>query len=578
MTDLPVCPTCSNPIPLDAPGGLCPVCLLARAQQQETDPLPPPSQNPYSSPTPQELAADFPQLEVLEAIGRGGMGTVYRARQRHLDRLVALKIMRPDLSAQPAFTERFAREARALARLSHPHLVTVHDFGQSPRWCWIIMEYVDGANLRQVLRGGHFTQRQALEIVPQLCSALQYAHDRGVVHRDIKPENILLDQDGLVKIADFGLAKLMAADPSQQVLTATHDVVGTAHYMAPEQIEHSREVDHRADIYSMGVVFYEMLTGGLPLGRFEPPSKSTASSPHLDPVVMRTLAKDPGQRYQQASEVTSAIRQVESQGLATARPIPATASSAVDELDASILVVTGGLLALMALLDLPHSFNSDLKTPQVLVLVIGGLVLWGGIQRLRPQAQRSWTIPAKFLCAVAIPFSVVVQPMLTVVLIVLTFVWFLRYRRGQPVPGPGQLPGSPPAGATAAAAAPPAPHPDRLLWRWLWWTAALMVDIYALLKLLEVEGRHTSHTVGHWILWATVPATLMLFLIYLPRSRDARAAAGPASPSARSGGRILALATLAICVSAIVVGINHIRLLHQYAPGYHFDMSIDTEP
>ena len=169
------------------------------------------------------------------------------------------------------------------------------------------MEYVDGVNLRHALRAGRLAPREALAIVPQICDALQYAHDQGVVHRDIKPENVLLDRTGRVKIADFGLAKLLGKGPDDFTLTRTQQVMGTPRYMAPEQIEKPTTVDHRADIYSLGVVLYEMLTGELPLGRFEPPSHKVQVDVRIDEVVLRTLEKEPERRYQRASQVKTEL-------------------------------------------------------------------------------------------------------------------------------------------------------------------------------------------------------------------------------------------------------------------------------
>ena len=241
------------------------------------------------------------------------MGAVYKARQRRLDRLVALKILPPEVAGHPAFEGRFTREAQALARLNHPHIVTLHDFGESGGLYYFLMEFVDGVNLRQMIAAGKLEPRQALAIVPQVCEALQYAHDEGIVHRDIKPENILLDKKGRVKIADFGLVKLMgsgdpvAAGRAAVALTGSQQVMGTPHYMAPEQMERPQRVDHRADIYSLGVVFYEMLTGELPLGRFAPPSRMVQVDVRLDEVVLRTLEKEPERRYQHASDVKTDI-------------------------------------------------------------------------------------------------------------------------------------------------------------------------------------------------------------------------------------------------------------------------------
>jgi serine/threonine protein kinase len=173
------------------------------------------------------------------------------------------------------------------------------------------MEYVEGTSLRQVVRARATAPREALSIVAQICDALQYAHDEGVVHRDIKPENVLLDRRGRVKIADFGLAKLLGgAGGDDLTLTATRQSMGTPHYMAPEQWERPREVDHRADIYALGVVFYELLTGELPLGRFPAPSRKIDVDLRIDEVVLRALEKEPSLRYQQASEVKTDLEGV----------------------------------------------------------------------------------------------------------------------------------------------------------------------------------------------------------------------------------------------------------------------------
>ncbi len=252
----------------------------------------------------------FPQLEILELIGRGGMGAIYKARQPALDRFVALKILPPQRSLGPNFAERFNREARALARLSHPNIVAVHEFGRVDNLHFFLMEYVDGVNLRQLEQAGRLSPRQALEIVPQICDALQYAHDEGVVHRDIKPENVLVDRKGRVKIADFGLARILNDPPATLRLTGEGQVMGTPHYMAPEQVERPLEVDHRADIYALGVVFYEMLTGELPLGKFAPPSRKVEVDVRLDDVVLRALEKEPALRYQHASDVKTGVEQI----------------------------------------------------------------------------------------------------------------------------------------------------------------------------------------------------------------------------------------------------------------------------
>src|SRR6266850_7129279 len=263
------CPQCGATLPEGALAGLCPACLLKQGAEAETSTQSEPT--PFQPPSVEEVAKLFPQLEIIAFIGKGGMGAVYKARQPGLDRFVALKILPPQVASGPGFAERFNREARALARLSHPNIVAVHEFGQVNGLPFFLMEFVDGPNLRQLEQTGKLSPREALQIVPQICEALQFAHDEGIVHRDIKPENILLDKKGRVKIADFGIAKIMGGE-GEADLTETKGAIGTPHYMAPEQVEKPQEVDHRADIFALGVVFYEMLTGELPLGKFDPPS------------------------------------------------------------------------------------------------------------------------------------------------------------------------------------------------------------------------------------------------------------------------------------------------------------------
>jgi tRNA A-37 threonylcarbamoyl transferase component Bud32 len=307
-----VCPGCGAALADDSPAGLCLRCAQ-EPTRTAADPIRQPGTNtaapagPFAAPAAAELAPHFPQLDVLELIGQGGMGAVYKARQVKLDRLVALKVLPPAIGHDPAFAARFSREARALARLSHPHIVAVHDFGEAAGLFYFLMEFVDGMNLRQRLRGGPLSPAEALTVAAQLCDALQYAHEEGVVHRDVKPENILLDKRGRVKVADFGLAKLLGTTLAEQSLTASQQVMGTVFYMAPEQIETPQQVDHRSDIYALGVLLYEMLTGGLPIGRFAPPSQKAAVDPRLDEVVLRALEKEPGRRYQHARELHAAL-------------------------------------------------------------------------------------------------------------------------------------------------------------------------------------------------------------------------------------------------------------------------------
>ena len=308
------CPHCGKPAPRNLMG-LCPECLLKAGMGTATgEESPRQAAGRFIPPTAQELAEYFPELEIVELIGRGGMGAVYKAKQKALDRVVALKILPPAVGEDQAFAQRFAREAKALAALSHPHIVTLYEFGEAQgktavgdgqRLFYFLMEYVDGVNLRQLMAAGKLAAQEALAIVPQICDALQYAHDRGIVHRDIKPENILLSREGVVKIADFGVAKIIGKTETMGAehqgeqrpeVTGAHRV-GTPAYMAPEQQNNPGEVDHRADIYSLGVVFYQMLTGELPGQQIQPPSRKVQIDVRLDEIVLRALEQEPERRY-----------------------------------------------------------------------------------------------------------------------------------------------------------------------------------------------------------------------------------------------------------------------------------------
>ncbi len=320
-----VCPHCAAAIPADAPGQLCARCVL-NAVATETDAGTTSARQ--APPSLAEVAAAFPGFEVIGLAGVGGMGFVYRVRSRSDGRESALKLLPAALAAEPAFVERFEREARTLARLQHPNIVAVHGFGRAGGFCYLLMEFVEGANLRQAMRSARFSPAEALALVPQLCDALQYAHSQGILHRDIKPENILLDARGVPKIADFGIAKLFGGpeSPDHFTLTQTGQRVGTPHYMAPEQIERPGSVDHRADIYSLGVVLYELLTGELPLGRFPAPSVKAALDARIDEIVFRALSKERELRQQSARQVRHEVESLES---TPARPKAASPSRSV---------------------------------------------------------------------------------------------------------------------------------------------------------------------------------------------------------------------------------------------------------
>ncbi len=271
-------------------------------------------------PPPEALAGVLPGYEITALLGRGGMSAVYKGIQTSLERDVAIKLLSPELSADPEFEVRFHREAKAMARLNHPHIVQIYDYGRTEAGQhYIVMEYVDGSDLHQIVRSGQLDAERTLKAVTQVCDALQYAHSLGFIHRDIKPGNILLNRQGVLKVGDFGLAKLLSesapeaqaqADDGQR-LTRSGAAMGTPHYAAPEQLDGQGDVDHRADLYSLGVMFYEMLTREMPRGAPKLPSRKIASlDARLDGVVFKAMAADPDERYQTAIDLRTDVDQI----------------------------------------------------------------------------------------------------------------------------------------------------------------------------------------------------------------------------------------------------------------------------
>ena len=305
MTDIVAptrCSDCGTVIPPGVPLSQCPSCLLKLAL--EVGRIRHAKGGPIEALPAAEIDRWFSDLEVKSLLGAGGMGAVYLARQPALDRVIALKVVIVDDSEDDLALERFTREAQLLARLTHPQIVTVHEIREHDGHVCLLMEYLEGGNLRTLLRRGLLEERTVISLVEQISAGLSYAHSRGVVHRDIKPENLLLDAGGSVKIADFGLAKLVADDTScSPILTRSGQLVGSAHYVSPEQLEGSEGVDHRADLYALGVVLYEMLTGVRPAVDYQPPSQLRPLDRRFDPLVQKLLKRDPDQRFQNADEV-----------------------------------------------------------------------------------------------------------------------------------------------------------------------------------------------------------------------------------------------------------------------------------
>ncbi|MFD5566048.1 Stk1 family PASTA domain-containing Ser/Thr kinase [Kitasatospora griseola] len=267
------------------------------------------------------------RYRVEQRIAVGGMSTVYRGTDTRLDRAVALKVMHPSLAGDADFTARFIREAKAVARLAHPNVVNVLDQGADPRAVFMAMEYVPGRTLRDLLRDrGALSVRAALDVLEPVLAALGAAHRAGLVHRDVKPENVLITDNGLVKVADFGLVRIMgAADSSTTAATEAGQLLGTVSYLAPEQISQNAPTDQRVDVYAAGILLYEMLTGAKPhtgenaaqvmyrhLHEDVPAPSRTAPAVgrELDALVAAATARDPQARPWDAVELLAAVQRV----------------------------------------------------------------------------------------------------------------------------------------------------------------------------------------------------------------------------------------------------------------------------
>ena len=243
---------------------------------------------------------------VTGKVGQGGIAEIFRARQESLNRDVAIKILFPQFSDDPEILRRFERESVVIARLNHPNIVHVIDKGKAGNRYYFVMEYVDGASLREVIDSEKIPLRNKLEMIAHVCKALDYAHKNGVIHRDIKPANILVDRQGNPRVADFGIAQIVGTPESE--ITASDLVMGTLAYMSPEQKVSSTNVDQTTDIFATGVIIYEMLTGKKPMGRFKLPSElDPALGPEYDNLVQKCLAQEPKDRFQSAEELKNAI-------------------------------------------------------------------------------------------------------------------------------------------------------------------------------------------------------------------------------------------------------------------------------
>ncbi|RKH01550.1 serine/threonine protein kinase [Corallococcus sp. CA047B] len=316
----------------------------------------------------------LPGLELLEVLGRGGMGEVWLARQQSLGRTVAVKVLPPRLAKDAEFVSRFDKEATALAALSHPHIVQIIDRGVAGEHYYFVMEYVEGQSLRHALSGADpISPQQALKVLLQVTRAVEAAHEKNIIHRDLKPENILLDGRLNAKVADFGLAGIRQPD-SQKQLTATSVAMGTLNYMAPEQRRDAKNVDGRADLFSLGVMMYEALTGELPVGRFKLPSQRVRGlDPRLDPVVERLLETDREARYATATEVCEALESLVSASSPPHQAVPGAELARVRRAD----ILPAGQVAPGAESVLLERFNAGWGRVRTGLSVVGGLALLG---------------------------------------------------------------------------------------------------------------------------------------------------------------------------------------------------------
>lgn len=284
VTSFKVCPSCGGKYL----GYICPVCGASRDAPKERKRC-----------GPLRSGQSFRGYRLLEEIGRGGMGTVYKARHPSLDRDCALKILEPEPEDLPRWERRLRREGQALTALRHPNIVSLVEFGKEKGVLFLVTEFAEGQTLRALLSQGPRSLEDSRRTATQICEGLAFAHDRGIVHRDIKPENLVIDSEGRVRILDFGLAKMRGTGLATSLLTESGETLGTAAYLAPEQVEGSRKVDHRCDIFSVGVVTFEMLTGKLPLGDLVAPSRLAKVPPSVDRALLRALS--PATEARQAS-------------------------------------------------------------------------------------------------------------------------------------------------------------------------------------------------------------------------------------------------------------------------------------
>ena len=333
---------------------------------------------------------NFGRYQIIREVGRGAMGVVYEARDPNIDRVVALKVLRQDRIASETFVKRFLKEAKVVGRLSHPRIVTVYDVGEDNGSIYIAMEFLEGSSLSDLIRDNHLDAAKVVELGIQIASTLEYAHKKGVIHRDVKPSNILLNADGQIKITDFGIAHI--EDPAATLQTQAGEIMGTPAYMSPEQVQ-GHPVDNRSDIFSLGIILYELSTGMRPFGGegkglatiFNEIMLTTPHEPYLElpsipkelsKTIMKALEKDPGKRFQTCKELAMALQQCLKDKSIEAPKSPARSRV---------------------------RFGISIGTILTAVLVAGGMYFFSQLKELPPEKQ-----PMK--PAVVIPASPPVKP------------------------------------------------------------------------------------------------------------------------------------------------------------------------
>ncbi len=333
------CPKCKVDNPDDS--RFCNKCGTSLIDIPET-----PTEAPTkTSIAPQKSTLDFApgqhfgkRYQIIEEVGQGGMGRVYKAVDQELNRIVALKMIKPEISSQPGIVERFKKEIKLASQITHKNVCRIHDLGQAQGIKFISMQYIKGQDLKGFIKqSGRLTTEKTIDLTMKICAALQAAHDEGVIHRDLKPENIMLDGEGIAYVMDFGIAKSLEAEE----LTKEGTVVGTPHYMSPQQAA-GEEVDHRSDIYSLGAIMYEVLTGRPPfkadsdIGIIhkhitetpKPPSNLNPQIPKvLEEIILKCLKKKPEERFQKADDVIKAIDEAKPKAISIAESARARKNS-----------------------------------------------------------------------------------------------------------------------------------------------------------------------------------------------------------------------------------------------------------